>query len=65
MKKEMLGKNIPVKDDEKYLEGINLVTGDKIDYARHILVNLDLPRLKPKSMHSVSANDFPNSRNSC
>ena len=39
MKKKESEKTIPVKDDEKYLEGINLVTGDKYDYARHILVH--------------------------
>jgi hypothetical protein len=31
-------KNTALKDDEKFLEGINLITGDKIDYAKHLLV---------------------------
>ena len=31
-----------VKDDEKFLEGINLITGDKIDYSRKILVTFDI-----------------------
>lgn len=30
-----------VRDDEKFLEGINLVTGDKIDYSRNILVHFN------------------------
>ena len=57
-------KNIPVKEDEKYLDGINLVTGDRIDYARHILVNTQLLRPKHKSKHSVSAKNYQNLKNS-
>lgn len=38
MKRSSSDKFQGIKDDEKYLEGINLITGDKIDYAKHILV---------------------------
>ncbi len=52
-----------MKDDEKYLEGINLVTGDKIDYARHILVLPSRTRPKHKSMLFALVRRSPKSTN--
>ena len=49
----------PLKDDEKFLEGINLITGDLIDYSCRVLVSRLLHRPRPKSMHSVSTNNSP------
>jgi hypothetical protein len=42
MKKGNFEKKHLLSDDETYLEGINLVTGDKIDYNRPLQV-LHLP----------------------
>ena len=54
-----------MKDDEKFLEGINLITGDKIDYAKKLLV-LALPfRLRPKLMPCASIKNYPTSINLC
>lgn len=49
----------PLKDDEKFLEGINLITGDLIDYSCRVLVSHLLHRPKHKSMHSASTNNYP------
>ena len=43
-----------VKDDEKFLEGINLITGDKIDYSRNILVTFDISSPNQRSWHCAS-----------